>query len=629
MGFAILGPLAVVAQGRDFTPTAPKVRQVLAFLLLRRNQVVRVSELVDELWNSHPPDSAMTTLQTYVYKLRKDVLDPCALARLYTKPCGYLLDLADENIDLSVFEQLSLQGRLALESGDPARAAELLSEALSVWRGEALVGVSAGEVLSAYVTRLEENRLQALEMRIEADMRLGRHPELVSELKVLVFTHPLHERFHAHLMTALGRSGRRCEALDVYRRLRAMLIEELGLEPSAPLQRLHQSLLSADSGDPGGDSSTQPVAVGYAAATAAGYMSGLTVPAQLPPDVPDFTGRAACLSQVRRELAGHGDGATTARTVPICGTPGVGKTTLALHAAHVDRAQYPDGQLFANLRGTSPTPADPADVLADFLQAVGLPRYQIPAMLEERAKLFRTWCNGRQVLVVLDDAYSMSQIAPLLPATPKCAVIITSRWRLYALPGCQTVEVDVMDLAEGVELLSRIIGASKVAAAQEQVEHIVDLCGYLPLALRSVGARLAAMPSWQPRKMVGLLESGTASLDQLRFADLDVRAGYDRSYDRLDPSDRSAFRLLGLLPPKDFSVATVANLLGGTAEAVEAQLTRLVGCHLLEAEEVNDAEEARYRLHKLIRLYAQERLNRELIQPEASGRREGTYSPLA
>ena len=613
MGFAILGPLAVTAQGRDFTPTAPKVRQVLAFLLLRRNHLVKVSELVDELWSSRPPDSAMTTLQTYVYKLRKEVLDPCALARLYTKPCGYLLDVADADIDLFMFEQLSSQGRLALESGDSVRGAELLSEALSVWRGEALVGVSAGEILSAYVTRLEEDRLQALEMRIVADMRLGRHQELVSELKVLVFTHPLHERFHAHLMTALSRSGRRCEALEVYRRLRAVLIKELGLEPSAPLQRLHQSLLSADSIDPGDDAQTQPVAANPAAIVA-GYVSSLTVPAQLPPDVPDFTGRAAYLSQMRQELAAHGAAATTARTVSISGTPGVGKTTLALHAAHIDRAQYPDGQLFANLRGSSATPVDPADVLADFLQAVGLPKHQIPAVLEERGKLFRTWSNSRQILVVLDDAYSTSQVIPLLPATPECAVIITSRWCLHALPGVHTIELGLMDLTEGVELLGRIIGVRKMANAPEQVERIVDLCGYLPLALRSIGARLAAMPSWQPRKMVAQLESDTARLDQLRFAELDVRAGYDGSYYRLDPCDRSAFRLLGLLPPRDFSAATVANLLGVNANAVEAQLTRLVGCHLVEVEVEDSIQDARYRLHKLIRLYARERLNREFIE---------------
>lgn len=621
MGFRILGPLAVIAEGRDFTPTAPKVRQVLAFLLMRRNQVVQVTELIDELWGNRPPESAMTTLQTYIYKLRKDVLDPSALARLYTKPCGYLLEVADENIDVFGFEQLSSQGRLALESSDPLRATQLLSRALSVWRGEALAGVSTGEILSAHVTRLEENRLRALEMRIEADMQLGRHQGLISELKVLVFTNPLHESFHADLMIALSRSGRRYEALEVYRRLRSVLIEELGLEPCASLQRLHQSLLSADSAEPDGGADGPPIVVagGYQMTGVPGYASPLTVPAQLPPDVPDFTGRTSPLNELRHELAIRAGGGTTARTVSICGMAGVGKTTLALHAAHIDREQYPDGQLFADLRGASSAPAAPADVLADFLRAVGVPEHQVPAMLEERAKLFRTWNNHRRVLVVLDDAYAASQVAPLLPATPECAVIITSRWGLHALPGVHTVELGVMDVAEAVELLSRIVGENTVAAAREPVQRIVDLCGCLPLALRSIGVRLAATPSWRPQKIVSLLESGPACLDQLRFGELDVRAGYDGSYYRLDLCDRSAFRLLGLLPPKEFSVATVAGLLGGTADVVEAQLTRLVGCHLLEFMAADGVEGGCYRLHKLIRLYARERLNREFIQPETVG----------
>jgi DNA-binding SARP family transcriptional activator len=620
MGFHILGPLAVISEGRDITPTAPKVRQVLAFLLMRRNQIVQVSELVDELWGSHPPDSAMTTLQTYIYKLRKDVLAPYALARLHTKPYGYMLDVADENIDVCGFEELATQGRLALEGGDPLRATELLAKALSVWHGQALVGVTAGEILSAHVTRLEENRLRTLEMRIEADIQLGRYQELISELKVLVYTYPLHERFHADLMTALNRSGRRYEALEAYRRLRSVLIEELGLEPSAPLQRLHQSLLTADSLGPAEEMLVQaPGAVELAAPRGAALVGVLTIPAQLPPDIPDFTGRAVPLSLVRRGLEARDGGGTTASTVSVCGMPGVGKTTLALHAAHMEWAQFPDGQLFADLRGVSGSPASPAEVLGGFLRAVGVPEHQIPATTDERSKLFRTWSHDRRVLFVLDDACSAAQVAPLLPATPDCAVIITSRWGLHALPGVPAVKLGVMDIAEGVELISRIVGADRVAVAREQVESIVDLCGYLPLALRIVGARLAATPTWSPNKMAAAIESATTRLDQLRFAELDVRAGYHCSYLKLDPPDRSAFRLLGLLPAQNFSVATAAGLLGGHVEAVEAQLTRLVGSNLLEVEADDGPEGARYCLHKLIRLYARERLNREFLQPEAVG----------
>ncbi|GAA3083708.1 hypothetical protein GCM10017600_44200 [Streptosporangium carneum] len=586
---------------------------------------MQVSEFVDELWGSHPPDSAMTTLQTYIYKLRKDTLDPSGLARLHTQPSGYLLDVADDRIDVCGFERLSRQGRLALENGDPLRASELLSEALELWRGQALLGVTAGEILSAHVTRLEENRLRTLEMHIEADMRLGRYQELISELKVLVYAYPLHERFHGDLMTALNRSGRRYEALEVYRQLRGVLIDELGLEPSSSMQRLHQSLLSADSADPvrGGQAPVRsrqtPAGPRQAPPVAATvrYAATLTVPAQLPPDISDFTGHADSLREVRQILAECQDNSTTARVVSICGMAGVGKTTLALHAAHIDRAQYPDGQLFADLRGASATPTPQTDILAGFLRAVGVPEHQIPPSLEERSNLFRTWSNGRRVLVVLDDARAASQVTALLPATPRCTVMITSREGLQSLPGVQTVKLGVMKQAEGVELLGRIIGTNRVAAEREQAERIVDLYGNLPLALRCVGARLAAARTWPLRKMAALIESGPAPLDQLRFAEFDVRADYDDTYFRLDPHDRSALRLLSLLPPQEFTAATAAGLLGSATDAVEAQLIRLVSCHLLDVTS-DGTDGIHYEMHKLTRLYARERLNREFIHPEMS-----------
>lgn len=643
MDFRILGPLAVVDEGREITPTAPKVRQVLSFLLIRRNQIVQVSELIDELWSSNPPDSAITTLQTYIYKLRKDVLAPSGPTSLHTRASGYLLHVSDDDVDVCAFEKLSVHGRHALQGGDAQKANELLTKALGLWRGNALIGVTTGDILAAYVTRLEENRLRALEMRIEANMSLGRYQELISELKQLVFTYPLHERFHADLMTALNRSGRRYEALEVYRRLREVVIDELGLEPSAPLQRLHQSLLSADTSDTaqyaehgararvtvlahrqanGSIASLQEepaevrteVQEESRAEVATDNVETLTVPAQLPPDTSDFTGRTGPLKELRQGLAPRGDESTTARTVSICGMAGVGKTALALHAAHIDRALHPDGQLFADLRGASPDPAIPADVLADFLRSVGVPHHQIPGTLEERSKLFRTWCNGRRVLIVLDDAACASQVTSLLPATPQCAVIITSRWGM-SLPGVPTLELDLMDLGEGVEFLGRIIGCDRIMAEEESAEKIVGLCGHLPLALRCVGARLATMRTWSLEKMVALLKSGPDLLDQLRFADFDVRACYDSTYSRLDPPDRSTFRLLSLLPPRRFSAITVAGLVGSHPDTVESQLNRLVSCHLLHMTH-DDGDEAHYQLHKLTRLYAQECLNREFLQPK-------------
>jgi DNA-binding SARP family transcriptional activator/energy-coupling factor transporter ATP-binding protein EcfA2 len=454
MSFCILGRLAVIHDNRDIAPTAPKVRQVLAFLLVRRNQIIPVGEFVDELWGDNPPDSAMTTLQTYIYKLRKDVLDPSGLAHLHTQSSGYVLEVADNDIDVFHFEQLSRRGRAAQQDGDPVQASELLTEALALWRGKVLQGVTTGEILSANVTRLEEDKLQIIGLRIELDMQLDRHEELISELMGLIGTYPLHERFHADLMTALHRSGRRFEALKVYRRLRDMLIAELGLEPSTAVQRLHQALLRAEPTPAPNRPRPAPVAPPRARET----VSPVTVPAQLPPDIPEFTGRAEALRQVRAVLeAGH-ENATTARAVLICGMTGVGKTTLALRVAHLLKAQHPDGQLYADLRGSTMTPATQLDVLGGFLRALGVPEHQMPVTVEERSSLLRTWSNGRRLLVVLDNALSTSQIAPLIPASAGSSVIITSRWGLQGQPGVHVTKLDAMSLSEGVDLLANLIG---------------------------------------------------------------------------------------------------------------------------------------------------------------------------
>src|SRR3569833_1561164 len=327
------------------------------------------------------------------------------------------------------------------------------------------------------------------------------------------------------------------------------------------------------------------------------HATTLTVPAQLPPDISDFPGRGEPLNEARRWLAVRDDEGTTARTLCICGMAGVGKTTLALRVAHMARAGYPDGQLYADLQGASAQPLSPSEVLAGFLSSVGVPEHQIPATLQERAKLFRTWSTGRRVLVVLDDAAVASHVASLLPATPHCAVIITSRQGLQRLPGVRIVELPVMTPAERIELLTRISGQDRISAAPAQAEKIADLCGHLPLALRVIGTRLAAAPTWSLHKLATLIESSPSPLDQLTYEQFDVRAGYDDSYARLTAHDRSVFRLLGLLPPQNFTVSLAAGLLGKSPETVEAQLTRLASCHLVEAPTQESTKETIYKLH--------------------------------
>jgi DNA-binding SARP family transcriptional activator len=604
MHFRILGPLWVASGGVEMTPTAPKVRQVLAFLLVRCGKLVQVGELIDELWGEEPPNSAMTTLQTYIYKLRKDVLEHCGSAELHTRISGYLLDVPVELGDLRRFESLAQEGRAALDEGDADRASARLSEALALWRGPALADVTAGDILSAHITRLEEERLRVLEQRITADFELGRHQQLVSELKMLVSEQPLNESFYAHLMVALNRSGRRYEALEVYQGLRRMLVDELGMEPSASVQRLHLTLL--DSNVATGNSAPAPVS--------SGPSESLLVPAQMPPDIPSFVGRAEVLGRVRGHLLDSGGEGTVGRAVCISGIPGGGKTTLALRAGHTIRSEFPDGQLFADLRGTSEHPAEPHRILEGFIQAIGVPAHEMPESLQERSKLFRTWSMSRRILVVLDDALSVFQIAPLLPASPGSSVIITTRWGLHSLPGVRHVELDEMPLGEAVELIESVSGRSCIGAERREAERAADLCGRLPIALRSLGSRLAAIRNWPIGKLVAQLEDPGGRLDVLTFADLDVRARCAASYRRLDQQDRSIFRLISLLPPPDLIADTAARLVGGNTDLVEAQLMRLASCNLLSVVDASGGE-IRYRMHELVRIFARECLDQELLKP--------------
>lgn len=607
MHFRILGPLWVANGGVEITPTAPKVRQVLAFLLVRCGKLVQVGELIDELWGEEPPNSAMTTLQTYIYKLRKDVLGHCGSASLQTRVSGYLLDVSADLGDLRRFESLAQEGRVALSAGDPALAADRLSEALALWRGPALADVAVGEILSAHVTRLEEERLRVLEQRIAADLELGRHQQLVSELKMLVSEYPLNEHFYAQLMMVLNRCGRRYEALGVYQGLRRMLVDELGMEPSTSVQRLHLTLLNSDAGPASSEPAPTP-------APATGSSDLLLVPAQLPPDTSDFVGRADVLETIRGGLLGPDRESTAGQAVCISGMPGVGKTTVALRAGHASRADFPDGQLYADLRGTSEDPADPHQILEGFIRAIGVPAHEIPESLQERSKLFRTCSMGRRLLVVLDDALWVSQITPLLPASSGSSVIITTRWGLYSLPGVRHVELGEMTCDEAVELIEFASGRSYLGAERRAAERATELCGRLPIALRSMGSRLAAMRNWPMEKAVEWVEAATERLDVLAFADLDVRTRCAASYRLLDPQDRSMFRLISLLPPPEFTADTAARLAGASTDLVEAQLIRLVGCNLLSVVNASGGE-LRYRMHELIRIYARECLDREFLEP--------------
>lgn len=600
MEFKALGPLEIIDNAREITPTAPKLRAVLALLVLRNDRGVQIDELMDELWGEKPPVSALPTLQTYIYQLRK-LLAPGQRENgdltLRTWSHGYRLVIPEGSLDISSFDRLVKAGEAALTEDDPERATTLLSEALSLWRGSALANVDIGPILSAHVAGLEESRLRALELRLDADLIRGNHHALIGEIKALVPSFPLHEGLHARLMVSLHRAGRRYEALDVFQTLRRTLIQELGLEPSAELQRVHQAVLTSDPALDERVQATEPRPQPPL------DRSVTPAPAQLPSDLCDFTGRADTLRRLEELLVLETGQSTAVPVISIVGPPGVGKTAVAVHVAHELADFFPSGQLFARLGGTDTEPADPREVLGGFLSAARIPFPLVPDGVQERSMLFRSWCAEREVLLVLDDAASWTQIEPLLPGGGQCAVIATTR--LHTLPLTKTVRLGLIDDATGLELLTNIVGAERIALDPPAAQEIVACCGGLPLAIRAAGARLAASPGWTPAKLAKRLADPRTRLSELRVGELDVRAAHDPSFRKLGLREASAFRLLSLLPPR-FTAALAGELLGLDPDDAETLLERLAESHLLIP--VSEADPLYYTLPELTRIYARERL---------------------
>jgi DNA-binding SARP family transcriptional activator len=442
--FRILGPLEIW-NGQDWSGIgAPKWRALLAALLLNPGQVVSTERLITELWGEQPPERAANLVSVYVLRLRR-LIDDRKGQVLATRAPGYRLVLGPGDLDAQSFEALTTEGRRALAGGDAPGAAVLLADALALWRGRALTDVPPSGLVTAEADRLEESRLTALELRITADLRGGSPDELVPQLRRLISDHHLREGLWALLMQSLDVAGRRAEAIAAYGDARRVLADELGVDPGPELRQLYHRLLTAEEpalangtgrrpdaaggrtpAEPGrGAAGTQghaePASAAQAETAAAGPGSpaGPTPPGQLPADIADFTGRAAHLDQLRRMLGGAADSENPAAVTVavVAGTPGLGKTALAVHAAHALRREFPDGQLYVNLHGASEQPVVPEEVLARVLRDLGASPDKIPAGQEERAALYRTRLTDRRILIVLDDARDAAQVRPLLPGS--------------------------------------------------------------------------------------------------------------------------------------------------------------------------------------------------------------------
>jgi len=591
MEFAVLGPVRVRSAERDLPVTATMLRTLLGVLLARANTPVSADALIDVLWDGRPVEAANKKLQLHVHRLRQRLGEP---GRIRFEHSGYTLTVGEHELDVDRFEKLLADGP---KQAEPAQAVALLREALTLWRGEPFGDVGDVPLLRAVAHRLGESRLVGLEDLYAAELAAGQAGAIVPELAELAARHPLRERLQGHLMVALYRSGRRPEALAVYRRTRAAMVDELGLEPGPELQRVEQAVLAGE---------VEEVPVGPAAPAAA--------PAQLPADIPDFVGRADHVSTVCDRLtAANGD---TVAAATIFGKPGVGKTTLAVHVAHRLRERFPDGQLYVNLRGATLRPLDTADVLARFLRALDVPGSAVPEDADERAALYRSRLAGRRLLVLLDDAAGPHQVRPLLPGAAGCAMLVTSRGRLDGLANARPLNLDVLGGGQAVALLAAVAGPDRVAAEADVAVRIVALCGCLPLAVRIAGARLAARPHWPLARLAAGLADERHRLDQLRVGDLEVRASFALSHDGLPEPARRAFGLLGLLDAPDFPAWTAAALLDTDQAMAEDLLEVLVDAQLVDVVERDEVGQLRYRFHDLLRAYA-----RELVADEpAAGR---------
>jgi len=626
MEFLLLGPL-IVRRGDEVLPVRRgKQRAVLAALLLQANRIVSVDQLAEALWDGDKPLSAQVTVQNYVKRLRQALGDG-EHRLISTQPHGYMIRVQPGDLDVTQFGVLLKSAQSAARQSLWETAAEQASAALALWRGEPLADVESELLLRRHAPRLAEMRLQAEETRIDACLHLGRHAELIGDLRQLTAGHPLRERFWALLMLALFRSGRQADALAAYQQARTALVGQLGAEPGAELRAVHRQVLAGDDGmvadsQPRGAARAgdmpPPVPAPEAAqqadssvpdeATAGQPHTAPRVPRQLPAPIRHFTGREAELAELTQLLEQaanqtHGPVLISA----IDGTAGVGKTALAVQGAHEVAELFPDGQLFLNLRGYDPgEPVSPGEALARLLRTLGMPEQEIPPSDDERAARYRSMLAGQRMLVVLDNASDVEQVRPLLPGTVGCAALVTSRDSLSGLvarDGAQRLELGLLPPGDAASLLRALIGR-RADADGSSAQALAERCCRLPLALRVAAEHAIARPEMSLDDLVSELTDQQGRLDMLdaggdpRTA---VRAVFSWSYHHLDPACASVFRLLGLHPGPDCDPYAAAALTGLSLAGARALLDRLARAHLVQ---LNSGH--RVAMHDLLRAYAAE-----------------------
>jgi DNA-binding SARP family transcriptional activator len=570
--FEILGPLRALDGDHELNLGGPVGQRILATLLLSPNRIVSHSRLIEVAWPDDPPATSRRLVQNRVAALR-NVLTRAGSV-IETHDAGYRLRLRSSELDRLLFDDLVERGR----AGGGNR--HLLREALSLWRGPALVGLT-DTPLARDAAELEEKRLVVLEECLDLELAAGAHDRVVDELAESVAAHPHRERLVAHLMLALHRGGQQAAALAAYRALADRLADELGIDPGPELRRRYEEIRQADA---------PPVA-------AAEEPAGPT-PSQLPVDVFGFTGREPDLARLDGLLAG-GRTAPAAVISAIAGMAGVGKTALAVHWAHRVRASFPDGQLYVNLRGYSPMPAlRPIDALSRFLRALGVAAEQVPTDIEEAAELYRSLLAERRVLVVLDNGAGADQVRPLLPPPSRSLAVVTSRDALRDLDS-DRITLGVLSGDEARSLLARLLGAERLAAEPAAADDLARLCAYLPLALRIAAANIGDGERLADYAAKLSSENRLAALDVGDDEQAAVRGVFDLSYAALSGPAQRMYRLLGLVPGPDVTVEAASSLADVPVDEAEALIDELATAHL-----INEGTPGRFAFHDLVRLHA-------------------------
>ncbi|MER7894528.1 BTAD domain-containing putative transcriptional regulator [Micromonospora sp. NPDC094482] len=569
---------------------------ILAALLLDADRVVSIRRLIDAAWGDDPPSSARVQVQNRVGVLRRLLRTPHPESELIvTRGSGYWLSLNDWELDLRRFDEEIRRADGLAASGNLREASIVLRAALRLWRGPALDGLTT-PLLQAAAVHIEERRLSTLERRLQLDLDLGRHGELVPELTDLTGAYPYREGLHALLTLALYRSGRRAEALHAHQRVRNLLAEQVGVEPGERLRMLHEAMLREDDSLP---------LVSPAGGSTFVTLRPAAVPQELPADVAMFCGRRHALTELDRLLPEAGKATAPMVTLAIVGKAGVGKTSLAVHWAHRVASQFPDGQLYIDLRGYAPAPRmRQIEALGVLLRSLGVQPEHVPMDVAGAAAMYRSLTAGKRMLVLLDNTRSAADVRPLLPGGPGCAVLITSRERLTGLvarEGVRRLTLDVLTPDEAGTLVAGLLGEGRVRDEPEAVAELVSLTAYLPLAIRIATARLTQQPYRRVADLVAELRTAKwlVALAADEDEEASVQVAFDLSYETVPPAAQRLFRLLGLVPGVDFSAAAAAALSGTGLAEVQPLLDRLAAAHLIDEHAQN-----RFAFHDLLRRYA-------------------------